>query len=413
MTSPAHGKRIDALVVNGGTRHASPPHAMQAVREVIELAGPAGPHRPRRSIGRHSRLPGTPEPRPGHRKEQPVSDLPILAVTLGDPVGIGPEITLKTLAEPEALQMAHGVAVGDAIVLERLVRHLGLHLEINPIATVADARFTTGVIDVLNLGVVTEDLPWGEVNATAGAAAVGAIEVATRLALAGEVDAVVTAPINKEAIWAAGSRHLGHTEMLGELTGSTRFNTMFWVSGLKIFFATRHLSLREAIDQITRENIEHAIREAYTALEVFGTEKPRLAVAALNPHGGENGKFGNEEIIAIAPAVAAARVAGLDVVGPIPADSVFHQGIQGRFDGVLSLYHDQGHIASKTYDFDGTVSVTVGLPILRTSVDHGTAFDIAGTGRASHGTMRAAFKAAATLAPYARKLPAIYPPTLR
>jgi 4-hydroxythreonine-4-phosphate dehydrogenase len=259
--------------------------------------------------------------------------------------------------------------------------------------------------------VVREDLPWGEVNATAGAAAVGAIEVATRLAMAGEVDAVVTAPINKEAIWAAGSKHLGHTEMLGELTGSTRFNTMFWVSGLKIFFATRHLSLREAIDQITRENIEHAIREAYTALEVFGTEKPRLAVAALNPHGGENGKFGDEEIVAIAPAVAAARVAGLDVVGPIPADSVFHQGIQGRFDGVLSLYHDQGHIASKTYDFDGTVSVTVGLPILRTSVDHGTAFDIAGTGRASHGTMVAAFKAAATLAPYARKLPAIYPPS--
>ncbi|MEU4251501.1 4-hydroxythreonine-4-phosphate dehydrogenase PdxA [Amycolatopsis sp. NPDC026612] len=342
-----------------------------------------------------------------------MSDLPVLAVTLGDPVGIGPEITLKTLAEPEALQMAHGVAVGDAIVLERLVRHLGLHLEINPIATVADARFTTGIIDVLNLGVVREDLPWGEVNATAGAAAVGAIEVATRLAMAGEVDAVVTAPINKEAIWAAGSQHLGHTEMLGELTGSTRFNTMFWVSGLKIFFATRHLSLRQAIDQITRENIEHAIREAYTALEVFGTEKPRLAVAALNPHGGENGKFGDEEIIAIAPAVAAARVAGLDVVGPIPADSVFHQGIQGRFDGVLSLYHDQGHIASKTYDFDGTVSVTVGLPILRTSVDHGTAFDIAGTGRASHGTMRAAFKAAATLAPYARKLPSIYPPGVR
>ncbi len=339
-----------------------------------------------------------------------MSDLPIIAVTLGDPVGVGPEITLKTLAEPESPQMARGVAVGDAIVLERLVRHLGLNLEINPIATVADARFTTGVIDILNLGVVREDLPWGEVNPTAGAAAVGAIEVATRLALAGEVDAVVTAPLSTEAIRAAGFQHLGQTEMLGELTGSTRFNTMFWVSGLKIFFATRHLSLREAIDRITRENIEYAIREAYTALEVFGTEKPRLAVAALNPHGGEGGKFGDEEIVAIAPAVAAARAAGLDVVGPLPADSVFHQGIQGHFDGVLSLYHDQGHIASKTYDFDGTVSVTVGLPILRTSVDHGTAFDIAGTGRASHGTMVAAFKAAAALAPYARKLPSIYPP---
>jgi 4-hydroxythreonine-4-phosphate dehydrogenase len=198
--------------------------------------------------------------------------------------------------------------------------------------------------------------------------------------------------------------------MLGELTGSSRFNTMFWVRGLKIFFATRHLSLREALDKITARNMEHAIREAYTALEVFGGNEPTLAVAALNPHGGENGKFGDEEGVAIAPAVAATRADGLDVVGPIPADSVFHQGLEGRFDGVLSLYHDQGHIASKTVDFHGTVSVTVGLPILRTSVDHGTAFDIAGTGTADAGTMRAAFRAAVELAPFAGKLREVYPP---
>ncbi|MFD9963212.1 4-hydroxythreonine-4-phosphate dehydrogenase PdxA [Amycolatopsis sp. NPDC058986] len=339
-----------------------------------------------------------------------MSEKPILAVTLGDPAGIGPEITARTLAEPESGQLARGLAVGDAPVLRRAVSLLGLDVEVNPVSTVDEARFEPGTIDVLDLGIVTEDLPWGEVNATAGASAVAAIEAATKAALNGEVAAVVTSPINKEAIWAAGSKHLGHTEMLGELTGSTRFNTMFWVAGLKIFFATRHLSLREAIGKITKDNIEHAIREAYTALEVFGADKPTLAVAALNPHGGENGKFGDEEIVAIAPAVEAARADGLDVVGPIPADSVFHQGLQGRFAGVLSLYHDQGHIASKTYDFDGTVSVTVGLPILRTSVDHGTAFDIAGTGKASHGTMRAAFRAAVELAPYAPKLPDIYPP---
>lgn len=337
-------------------------------------------------------------------------DRPILAVTLGDPVGIGPEITARTLAEPQTGETARGIAVGDAYVLRRAVRVLGLDVEVNPVSSIDQARFTPGVLDILDLGLITRDLPWGEVNAAAGRSAVAAIETATHAAQAGQAAAVVTSPINKESIWAAGSKHLGHTEMLGELTGSSRFNTMFWVSGLKIFFATRHMSLREALDNLSKERVEHAIREAYTALRVFGTEQPRLAVAALNPHGGENGKFGDEEITAIAPAVRQTVSEGLGVSGPIPADSVFHQGLQGRYDGVLSLYHDQGHIASKTFDFDGTVSVTVGLPILRTSVDHGTAFDIAGTGKASHATMRAAFRAAVELAPYAATLPAAYPP---
>ncbi|MQA08186.1 MAG: 4-hydroxythreonine-4-phosphate dehydrogenase PdxA [Pseudonocardiaceae bacterium] len=335
---------------------------------------------------------------------------PVLAVTLGDPVGIGPEITAAVLAEAESAGLARGLAVGDAPVLRRAVDVLGLDVEVNAISSVADATFTPGILDVLDLGIVTMDLPWGKVDPAAGRASVEAIEVATRAALAGEVDAVVTSPINKEAIWAAGSKHLGHTEMLGELTGSDRFNTMFWVRGLRIFFATRHMSLRAALDAMTVDNIEHAIREAYTALRVFGTDEPRLAVAALNPHGGENGKFGDEEITAIRPAVQRALADELNVFGPVPADSVFHQGLQGRYDGVLSLYHDQGHIASKTVDFDGTVSVTVGLPILRTSVDHGTAFDIAGTGTASAGTMRAAFRAAAELAPYAPRLREAYPP---
>ncbi|GDY31686.1 4-hydroxythreonine-4-phosphate dehydrogenase PdxA [Gandjariella thermophila] len=339
------------------------------------------------------------------------STRPILAVTLGDPVGIGPEITARALAEPEATDIARPLAVGDAVALRRAVQVCGLDVRVNPVRSVAEARFSPGVIDVLDLGIAPADLPWGRVDGTAGRSAVAAIEAATRAALDGEVDAIVTAPINKEAIWAAGSKHLGHTEMLGELTGSTRFNTMFWVRGLKIFFATRHLSLREALERITAPNMEHAIREAYTALQVFGTREPRLAVAALNPHGGEGGRFGDEEIVAITPAVEKARADGLDVVGPIPADSVFHQGLQGRYDGVLSLYHDQGHIASKTVDFNGTVSVTVGLPILRTSVDHGTAFDIAGTGQADPGTMRAAFRAAVELSPFAGRLREVYPPT--
>ena len=240
----------------------------------------------------------------------------------------------------------------------------------------------------------------GKVSAIAGRSAITAVEAATRLALDRQVDAVVTAPINKEAIWAAGSEHLGHTEMLGELTGARESTTMFIVRGLKIFFSTRHTSLRQAIEQIDRDRVSAAIGSALTALRVFGHPRPRLAVAALNPHGGEGGHFGREEIDHIAPAVEAAKAGGAEVAGPVPADSVFHQALEGRYDGVLAQFHDQGHIAAKTVDFDGTVSVTVGLPILRTSVDHGTAFDIAGTGRASHRTMVAAALAAADLSRY-------------
>jgi 4-hydroxythreonine-4-phosphate dehydrogenase len=188
--------------------------------------------------------------------------------------------------------------------------------------------------------------------------------------------------------------------MLGALTGSSSPETMFVVRELQIFFTTRHLALREAIAQVTRERVLAAIQSAWSALQVFGYDQPRLAVAALNPHGGEGGNFGTEELEHIAPACEDARVAGLAVVGPVPADSVFHQGLEGRFDGVLSHFHDQGHIAAKTFDFAGTVSVTVGIPIVRTSVDHGTAFDIAGTGRASADTMLAAYRAGARFAPF-------------
>ncbi|HZB32074.1 MAG TPA: 4-hydroxythreonine-4-phosphate dehydrogenase PdxA [Streptosporangiaceae bacterium] len=335
---------------------------------------------------------------------------PLLAVTLGDPAGIGPEIAARTLADPQYAALARGLAVGDAAVLRRAVGVCGLDVEINPVAAVDEARFDAGVIDILDVGVVDGELEWGKVDAVAGRSAIAAIEAATSLALNGQADAVVTAPINKEAIWAAGSEHLGHTEMLGELTGVTRQNTMFVVHGLKIFFTTRHMSLRRALDQITEGTVAHAIREAHAALRVFGHDEPRLAVAAVNPHGGEGGNFGDEEIVAIAPAVATARTAGLDVTGPVPADAVFHQGLQGRYDGVLCHFHDQGHIAAKTYDFDGTVSVTVGLPILRTSVDHGTAFDIAGTGKASSATMAAAFRAAVDFAPHIDRIRAAYTP---
>jgi 4-hydroxythreonine-4-phosphate dehydrogenase len=339
----------------------------------------------------------------------------VLALTLGDPVGIGPEITARTLAEQAGSPDHHGVAVGDAAALRRGVEAMRLDVEVR-VVDGFDAPPAEGVIDVLDTGVLRDDVPdWGTVDERAGRAAITAIEVATQAAMDRKVAGIVTGPINKEAIWAAGSEHLGHTEMLGALTGVTEQDTMFVVRNtaaeghhLRIFFTTRHVSLRTAIDQVTQDRVLASIRKAHTALEVFGVDKPRIAVAALNPHGGENGAFGDEEIVHIAPACEAARAAGLDVVGPVPADSVFHHGLVGRYDGVLSQFHDQGHIPAKTYDFDGTISVTVGLPILRTSVDHGTAFDIAGTGRAGHGTMLSAYLAAVDYAPYVENIRATY-----
>ena len=339
----------------------------------------------------------------------------ILALTLGDPVGIGPEITAKTLAEQAGASDHHGVAVGDAAALRRGVEAMDLDVEVRTVDTFG-IEPAEGCIDVYDIDVLGDDVPeWGVVDKRAGQAAIRAIEVATQAAMDGLVAGVVTGPINKEAIWAAGSKHLGHTEMLGELTGVTEQDTMFVVRNdnagghhLRIFFTTRHVSLRKAIEQITQERVSESIRRAHTALEVFGRPKPRLAVAALNPHGGENGAFGDEEITNIGPACDAARAEGLEVSGPIPADSVFHHGLLGRYDGVLSHYHDQGHIPAKTFDFDGTISVTVGLPILRTSVDHGTAFDIAGSGKAGHGTMTSAYLAAVDYAPYVDNIRAAY-----
>ena len=336
--------------------------------------------------------------------------LPVLAVTMGDPVGIGPEIVARALADPALAVVGRGLAVGDAVILRRAARVCGLDIEVNPVGSPGEARYAPGTIDVLDIGVAGADLGWGVVNPLAGRSAVAAVQAATQAALDGQVDAVVTAPINKEAIWASGSRHLGHTEMLADLTGAPWSDTMFVVRGLKIFFTTRHMALRAALEQVTEERVAASIRRAVVALRVFGHDHPRLAVAALNPHGGENGNFGDEEITVLRPAVEKAMAEGLQVSGPVPADSVFHQGLAGRYDGVLSHFHDQGHIASKTVDFDGTVSVTIGLPIVRTSVDHGTAFDIAGTGRASYATMSAAFRAGAEFSCFGERVRAAYGP---
>ncbi len=349
--------------------------------------------------------------------------IPTLALTPGDPNGIGPEITASVLYEYAADDSQHGIAVADAAVMRRAVDALGLDAQVRTVSSWDEPKAGAGVIDVYDIGVLGSDLPeWGTVDARAGRAAVKAIEIAVRAALDQQVAGVVTGPINKEAIWKAGSKHLGHTEMLGELTGVTKQDTMFVVERshvpghhLHVFFATRHMSLRRALDSITVDTQVDSIRRAHRALEVYGVDSPRLATAAINPHGGENGAFGDEEIGILRPAVDQVNAEGLGagghaVIGPVPADSVFHQGLSGRYDGVLSQYHDQGHIAAKTFDFDGTISVTVGLPILRTSVDHGTAFDIAGQAKADPGTMRSAYAAALGYAPFVDRIREEYMP---
>lgn len=305
-----------------------------------------------------------------------------IAVTMGDPAGIGPEICLKALSDPAMREAAEFVLVGSGELLRRCAATVGLRW---PEVEVAEIEAPTGSI-----------VP-GVVSAAAGAAAYETIRRACALARAGAIDAIVTAPVNKESLRAAGCALIGHTEILADELGVEDPLTLFLTGPLRVFFLTRHLSLRRAIEAVTRERVYRTVVRIDAAMRELGFEAPRIAVAALNPHASDGGQFGDEEERELAPAVQAARDRGIHVEGPIPADSVFHQGLEGVWDCVLSLYHDQGHIATKTRDFFGTVTATLGLPVLRTSVDHGTAFDIAWQGKAHEGSLIHAALAAVDL----------------
>lgn len=312
---------------------------------------------------------------------------PAIGITIGDPAGIGPEIVVRAVADDAVRAAADVVVIGDGWVLRRAMEATGVTVVFEP-------ESSPRLIDLAN---VDHRLQWGKVQATAGAAAGQYIERGTQEVLAGRLDGLATAPLSKEALWRAGYRYPGHTEMLGALTGRPDPLTMFLVRNLRIFFLTRHLSLRDAVDRVTRERIAGMLPRIDEALRAIGFAHPRIAVAALNPHAGEGGALGVEDQEQIAPAIAETRARGVLVEGPVPADAVFAQGLEGRYDAVLALYHDQGHIAAKTVDFHGAVSVTLGLPFIRTSVDHGTAFDIAGKGVARAESMAAAILAAADL----------------
>ncbi len=324
---------------------------------------------------------------------------PILALTIGDPAGIGTEISVKSLTKEDIYHLAKPFLIGSAQVIQDTIHRLGLLLDIHQVQQVQDCRYQFGTIDVLDIdNIDLSKLEMGKVQAACGKAAYEYIHKATDLAKTGEIDAIVTAPINKEALKAASIPYIGHTEMIAELLDAKSNMTMFMIEGMRIFFLTRHVSLAEACRLIRDPEIVYrGIQQCYDVLTDTLPHRPKLAVAGLNPHAGEGGLLGDEELVSLIPAVKRAVEAGMDVVGPVPADSVFHFAKKGAYDAVLSLYHDQGHIASKMIDFEKTVSVTVGLPTLRTSVDHGTAFDIAGKGIASSVSMEEAIKAAVSL----------------
>lgn len=334
-------------------------------------------------------------------------DKPILAVTMGDPCGIGPEVTARALAKPGL--NCRAIVVGSAEVLRRAIEITGVKLRVKVIADIGDAVFDGECINALDIPINIAALEFGKVSAEGGEAGFRAVEKAIRLALAGAVDATVTGPINKEALNLAGYHYSGHTEIYAEMTGTRDYCMMLADGDLRVAHVSTHASLRRACDLCTKARVLATIRLAHAACLNLGLTSPRVAVAGLNPHAGENGLFGREEIEEIAPAVRAAREEGMIVEGPLPADTVFSKANGGMYDIVVAQYHDQGHIPLKALGFrmdrqtgrwDNVtgVNITLGLPIIRTAVDHGTAFDQAGKGTASEISMSNAIDYAIKLA---------------
>lgn len=325
---------------------------------------------------------------------------PLIAVPIGDPAGVGPEIVAKSVASEEVFEAADCVIVGDKTIIENAIKIVGVDLSVHVISEAEEGDYRKGILNLIDLGNVDmAKFEFGKVNGMCGKAAYEYIAKCIELANEGKVDAVATTPINKESLRAGGINYIGHTEIFGALTGTEDPLTMFETNGMRVFFLTRHVSLREMLDMITKDRIIDYVKRCMKALEKLGVTDGTMAIAGLNPHSGEHGLFGWEEVNEIMPAIEELQAEGYQVVGPIGADSVFHQAAQGRYNSVLSLYHDQGHIATKTLDFEKTIAITNGMPILRTSVDHGTAFDIAGKGIVSAVSMIEAILLAAKYAP--------------
>ncbi|MCP1206930.1 D-threonate 4-phosphate dehydrogenase [Pantoea sp. B550] len=323
----------------------------------------------------------------------------IIAITMGDPAGISPEIIIKALSEGE-LNGIPAVVIGCASTLRRIMAmNITPQAELRVLDRVADARFAPGIINVIDEPLAAPDaLKPGVVQKEAGDLAWRCVKRATELALAGDVHAIATAPLNKEAMHAAGHLYPGHTELLAHLTDTKDYAMVLYTDKLKVIHVTTHIALRKFLDTLNQTRIKTVIGMADTFLRRVGYSAPRIAVAGVNPHAGENGLFGDEEITIVAPAIEAMKAEGIDVSGPCPPDTVFLQCQDGRYDMVVAMYHDQGHIPLKLLGFYDGVNITAGLPFIRTSADHGTAFDIAWTGKAKSDSMAISIKLAMQLA---------------
>ena len=333
-----------------------------------------------------------------HARREVIDHRPIVAVTMGDGAGVGPEVVVGALLDDHE-QFVRPVVIGDAGRLRAAAAVLGLEAEIIPIESIADAQFRPGRINVIDLGLLPADLPWGRLSAVAGAAAYEYVRVASELAIRGEVHAICTAPLNKEALHAAGHIYPGHTELLAHLTGTDEVSMMLSTPTVKVIHVTTHIGLIDAVALIEPGLVERTIRRGWEAVRRAGIEDPVIGVCGINPHAGENGLFGHgEEAEKIEPAIVAVRLAGIDARGPLPADTAFFLAGRGDYDLIVAMYHDQGHGPVKVLGIEAGVNITVGLPVIRTSVDHGTAFDIAGTGRVDVRSMSEALRQAALLA---------------
>ncbi len=323
---------------------------------------------------------------------------PGIAITMGDPCGIGPEVVAKALADPRVYASCRPIVVGSGYAMEQAVALTGVPLRVGCPEDPAVAGQDSAVIDVVDIGNLNpEDITVGEINPACGKAAMEWVTRAGELAAASVVDGLATAPLNKEAAGLAGYKSIGHMELLQELTGTRTVATMLMARNLRVVHLTTHRSLRVACDYVKKDRILDYLRLTHESFVKFGFSQPRIAAAALNPHGSDGGLLGNEEAEEISPAVDAARAEGINAFGPIPADIVFHHAAEDRYDAVLAMYHDQGHIPVKVYGFEESITANLGLPFVRTSVDHGTAFDIAGQGIASPASMLESIRLAVAL----------------
>ncbi len=335
---------------------------------------------------------------------------PLIGISAGDPAGIGPEVTAKALSQPEIYQLCRPLVVAENELMRAAIEFSGLALKVHPVSTPQEGLYEAGTLDVLDLrNIDGRSIAYRQVSAECGQASFEFVEKTIKLAMAGEIDATVTGPINKEAIRLAGCPHAGHTEIYATLTQTRDYAMMLMHEHFRVIHVSTHVALRKACERVKTDRVLRVVRLAQTTLQQLGIDTPRIAVAGLNPHAGENGLFGREEIEEIQPAIEQAQEEGMNVDGPLPADTVFSKMQGGQYDIVVVMYHDQGHIPTKLLGFQydektdtwGAVSginMTCGLPIIRVSVDHGTAFDKAGAGQANPDSMIQAIEVASQLA---------------